>query len=314
MDETWGSQAAQKATTTLREGRTGLKFSLVIDGIQAMNIQTFRDLNLPYASLDALLPLNATSRARRTPGASQPAVSNALNRLRELLDDPLLVRAGRAMHGRPQALALEAPIRAALRQIEQSLERRRGLRSRAQPAALHRSGDRLRRTDLHARPDAPPGERAPGISIAINMTPTLPAEALDKANWTWCFMTASKTSRRASSTTPLSQRDPATGRPTSAPAAGAGSRPGHLSGATAPVGARRADQGDGRPVAGQPGAQAASGLHHTELPAGGAHRRVQRPDWHPHRDNWRTTSNDCCLQSFDLLPSTSARSTWNWCS
>lgn len=84
-----------------------------------MNIQTF-DLNL-LRVLDALLRERNVSRAAERLALSQPAVSNALNRLRELLDDPLLVRAGRAMQPTPRALALEAPIRTALRQIEQSL-------------------------------------------------------------------------------------------------------------------------------------------------------------------------------------------------
>ena len=54
-----------------------------------MNIQTF-DLNL-LRVLDALLRERNVSRAAERLALSQPAVSNALNRLRELLDDPLLV-------------------------------------------------------------------------------------------------------------------------------------------------------------------------------------------------------------------------------
>ncbi|MBF2967112.1 LysR family transcriptional regulator, partial [Pseudomonas aeruginosa] len=53
-----------------------------------MNIQTF-DLNL-LRVLDALLRERNVSRAAERLALSQPAVSNALNRLRELLDDPLL--------------------------------------------------------------------------------------------------------------------------------------------------------------------------------------------------------------------------------
>lgn len=52
-----------------------------------MNIQTF-DLNL-LRVLDALLRERNVSRAAERLALSQPAVSNALNRLRELLDDPL---------------------------------------------------------------------------------------------------------------------------------------------------------------------------------------------------------------------------------
>ncbi|PKL97835.1 MAG: LysR family transcriptional regulator, partial [Gammaproteobacteria bacterium HGW-Gammaproteobacteria-7] len=84
-----------------------------------MNISTF-DLNL-LRVFDALMREQNVSRAAGRLSLSQPAVSNALSRLRELLDDPLLVRAGRAMQPTPRALALEAPIRHALQQIEHSL-------------------------------------------------------------------------------------------------------------------------------------------------------------------------------------------------
>ncbi|MAF86625.1 MAG: LysR family transcriptional regulator, partial [Pseudomonas sp.] len=84
-----------------------------------MNFSNF-DLNL-LRVLDALLREQNVSRAAERLALSQPAVSNALNRLRELLDDPLLVRVGRRMQPTPRALALEAPIRSALRQLEQSL-------------------------------------------------------------------------------------------------------------------------------------------------------------------------------------------------
>ncbi|HGM8184723.1 TPA: LysR family transcriptional regulator [Pseudomonas aeruginosa] len=144
-----------------------------------MNIQTF-DLNL-LRVLDALLRERNVSRAAERLALSQPAVSNALNRLRELLDDPLLVRAGRAMQPTPRALALEAPIRAALRQIEQSLGDGEGFdpgRSRQRfTVAVTDYVELICMPALMRRLS----ERAPGISIAIqHLTPTLPAEALDK--------------------------------------------------------------------------------------------------------------------------------------
>ena len=70
-----------------------------------MNILTF-DLNL-LRVLDVLLRERNVSRAAERLALSQPAVSNALNRLRDLLDDPLLVRVGRTMQPTPRALALE---------------------------------------------------------------------------------------------------------------------------------------------------------------------------------------------------------------
>jgi DNA-binding transcriptional LysR family regulator len=49
------------------------------------------DLNLLVA-LDALIAEAHVGRAARKIGRSQPAVSHALRRLRDLLGDPLLIR------------------------------------------------------------------------------------------------------------------------------------------------------------------------------------------------------------------------------
>lgn len=144
-----------------------------------MNISTF-DLNL-LRVLDALLRERNVSRAAERLALSQPAVSNALNRLRELLDDPLLIRAGRGMQPTPRALALEAPIRAALQQIEQSLsgaEQFEPARSRQRFNVAVTDYVELicmpRLLDVLAR-------EAPGISLAITqLDPHLPVEALDK--------------------------------------------------------------------------------------------------------------------------------------
>ena len=143
-----------------------------------MNIYNF-DLNL-LRVLDALLRERNVSRAAERLSLSQPAVSNALNRLRELLDDPLLVRVGRAMQPTPRALSLEAPIRDALQQIEHTLN----------------AGDSFNPTSSRQRfviavtdyvelicmPAlmAHLANVAPGIQLAIrHLTPSLPAEALD---------------------------------------------------------------------------------------------------------------------------------------
>jgi DNA-binding transcriptional LysR family regulator len=57
------------------------------------------------------------SRAAVRLGLSQPAVSNALARLRIALGDPLLVRNPRGMTPTPRALTLEKPLRESLRQL-----------------------------------------------------------------------------------------------------------------------------------------------------------------------------------------------------
>jgi DNA-binding transcriptional LysR family regulator len=88
--------------------------------IHEMNIAGL-NLNL-FPVLDALLAERSVSRAGARLGLSQPAVSNALAQLRELLGDPLLVRKGAAMAPTERALALAGPLRAALLALEQGLD------------------------------------------------------------------------------------------------------------------------------------------------------------------------------------------------
>jgi Bacterial regulatory helix-turn-helix protein, lysR family len=63
--------------------------------IRFMNLNSL-DLNLLVA-LDALLKEASVSRAAMRVGLSQPAASHALQRLRDVLGDPLLVRVGAKM-------------------------------------------------------------------------------------------------------------------------------------------------------------------------------------------------------------------------
>lgn len=80
-----------------------------------MNLSAL-DLNLLVA-LDALLRDASVSRAALRIGLSQPAASHALQRLRDLLGDPLLVRVGARMELTPRALALRGPLAQALDQV-----------------------------------------------------------------------------------------------------------------------------------------------------------------------------------------------------
>lgn len=71
------------------------------------------DLNLLVA-LEALLETSSVSRAAEHVNLSQPAMSRALDRLRHMLKDPLLVRSGRGMVLTPRAEALRTPLQDAL--------------------------------------------------------------------------------------------------------------------------------------------------------------------------------------------------------
>lgn len=75
------------------------------------------DLNLPVI-LDALLSEQHVTRAAEPLHLSQPAVSHALARLRDLLNDPLLVRQGGALVPTVRALELAAPLTEALAQVQ----------------------------------------------------------------------------------------------------------------------------------------------------------------------------------------------------
>ncbi|MGY4573033.1 MULTISPECIES: LysR family transcriptional regulator [Bradyrhizobium] len=80
-----------------------------------MNLNSL-DLNLLVA-LDALLREANVSRAAMRLNLSQPATSHALQRLRDLIGDPLLVRNGARMELTPRAQALRSPLAHALDQV-----------------------------------------------------------------------------------------------------------------------------------------------------------------------------------------------------
>ena len=79
------------------------------------------DLNL-FVVFDAIYAEQNLTRAAEILHITQPAVSNALNRLRETLGDPLFVRTARGMRPTPVAHTLVEPIRAALRQLDVCLQ------------------------------------------------------------------------------------------------------------------------------------------------------------------------------------------------
>ncbi|WP_394850225.1 LysR family transcriptional regulator [Pendulispora brunnea] len=81
-----------------------------------MNLASL-DLNLLVA-LQALLSEESVSRAAQRVGLSQPATSHALQRLRDIMGDPLLVRVGSRMELTPRAQALRVPLSEALAQVQ----------------------------------------------------------------------------------------------------------------------------------------------------------------------------------------------------
>jgi DNA-binding transcriptional LysR family regulator len=124
------------------------------------------DLNLLVA-LDALLVEGNVTRAAERLGLSQPAMSHALNRLRVLLDDPILVRTPRGMVPTPRAEELAPAIHAALDDIDRAL---RG-RPPFDPSTARRAFT-IAAVDLSELTILPPllariAEDAPGIDLLV---------------------------------------------------------------------------------------------------------------------------------------------------
>ncbi|MBX3590067.1 MAG: LysR family transcriptional regulator [Burkholderiaceae bacterium] len=104
-----------------------------------MNLRSI-DLNL-LTVFDAIMAEGNQSRAAHRLGMSQPAMSNALARLRAALDDPLFVRTAQGMTPTPRGRALAEPVRQALDLVQTGLERSRrdddfDYRSSTRPAVV----------------------------------------------------------------------------------------------------------------------------------------------------------------------------------
>jgi DNA-binding transcriptional LysR family regulator len=137
------------------------------------------DLNL-LVTLDALLAeLNVTRAARRL-NLAQPTVSLQLGRLRQLLDDPLLLPGPRGMRPTARATALREPLRQALAALDEAL----APAARYDPARAERTW-RIAASDHSATTLLTPlladlRQQAPGIRLALlDKKPDLLAEQLE---------------------------------------------------------------------------------------------------------------------------------------
>ncbi len=85
-------------------------------------IAKFKNLDLNLLRVfDAVMAERNLTRAASSLAMTQPAVSNALRRLREALGDDLVVRAGYGVEPTAQAQALWPAVRSALAQLQQAL-------------------------------------------------------------------------------------------------------------------------------------------------------------------------------------------------
>ena len=87
-----------------------------------MNPPNFRTLDLNLLRVfDEVMAERSLTRAARNLSLTQPAVSNALRRLRQTLGDELVQRSGQGMAPTPRAVAIWPAVREALRQLQASL-------------------------------------------------------------------------------------------------------------------------------------------------------------------------------------------------
>lgn len=88
-----------------------------------MNLQKV-DLNL-FIVFDAIYSEANLTRAGQIVGITQPAVSNALSRLRETFNDPLFIRTAQGMVPTPMAQNIIGPVRNALQLLRVSVQESR---------------------------------------------------------------------------------------------------------------------------------------------------------------------------------------------
>ena len=91
------------------------------------------DLNL-FVVFDAIYTEGGITLASKQLSLTQPAISHALGRLRDLFDDPLFLRQGKTMIPTPLARVMIDPVRQALQGFEATLKRV----DRFDPATAHK--------------------------------------------------------------------------------------------------------------------------------------------------------------------------------
>lgn len=78
------------------------------------------DLNL-LTVFDVVMQMQNVTRAAQVLGMSQPAVSNAVSRLKSMFNDELFVRYGRGIQPTSRAKQLFGPVRQALQLVHNEL-------------------------------------------------------------------------------------------------------------------------------------------------------------------------------------------------
>ncbi|MCV6624296.1 MAG: LysR family transcriptional regulator [Cellvibrionaceae bacterium] len=134
-----------------------------------MNISRI-DLNL-LVYLDVLLRERNVTKAASHLGISQPAMSNGLKRLRELFNDPLLVRTSEGMTPTERATELEPQVRAVLADIEKAVQPREDFDAKGSERVFRIMASDYAESTLFPKLLKRLRNDAPGVTLDI-MTPS----------------------------------------------------------------------------------------------------------------------------------------------
>jgi DNA-binding transcriptional LysR family regulator len=148
--------------------------------LNPLNFHTL-DLNL-LRVFDEVMAERSLTRAARNLSLTQPAVSNALRRLRETLGDELVQRSGQGMAPTPRALAIWPAVREALQQLQESLVPNVFVAAEANTTFVLAMADATAAEIIPGLVDILENE-APGISIrVVPLTTRDPRRLLDEEN------------------------------------------------------------------------------------------------------------------------------------
>ena len=146
-----------------------------------MNSPNFRTLDLNLLRVfDEVMAERSLTRAARNLSLTQPAVSNALRRLRDTLGDELVQRSGQGMAPTPRAVAIWPAVREALRQLQASLIPNEFVPAEATTAFVLAMADATAAELMPGLSDILEQE-APGVSIrVVPLTTRDPRRLLDE--------------------------------------------------------------------------------------------------------------------------------------
>ena len=137
------------------------------------------DLNL-LKVFDVVMAERSLTKAAQVLSLTQPAVSNALRRLREALGDDLLVRQGRGLQATPKALELWPEIRQTLEQLQATLAPRVFDPAAAQRSFVLTMADATA-AELMVGMVTAVTQQAPGVSLrTVPLTTRDPRQLLDE--------------------------------------------------------------------------------------------------------------------------------------